>query len=96
MMNAFLGVLDDLGEGTTRHFLRDNPTWREYTRMMLLTVRRHPWVLPALRTALGTRGLRSGAAGPHGRLHFAPGNGSGARCTVPVRCDISLEVALNR
>lgn len=57
IMNAFLGVLDDLGEGTTRRFLRDNPTWREYTRMMLCTVRRHPWVLPALRSALGTRGL---------------------------------------
>ena len=57
IMNAFLGVLRDLGDGATRRFLRDNPTWREYTRMMLLTVRRHPWVLPALRRALGTRGL---------------------------------------
>lgn len=57
VMNAFLGILNDLGPETTRRFLRDNPTWPEYTRMMLRTVRRHPWVLPALRRALGTRGL---------------------------------------
>lgn len=57
VMNAFLATLNDLGEATTRRFLRDNPSWREYTAMMLATVRHHPWVLPALRRALGTRGL---------------------------------------
>jgi lycopene cyclase CruA len=57
IMNAFLGVLGDLGAETTHRFLRDTPTWREYTWMLLLTVRRYPWVLPALRRALGTRGL---------------------------------------
>jgi len=57
IMNVFLGALNDLGEETTRRFLRDNPSWREYTAMMLVTVRRQPWVLPALRRALGTRGL---------------------------------------
>lgn len=57
IMNVFLATLNDLGEATTRRFLRDNPSWWEYTAMMLATVRRHPWVLPALRRALGTRGL---------------------------------------
>ena len=57
IMNVFLATLDDLGTETTRRFLRDTPSWREYTAMMLATVRRHPWVLPALRRALGTRGL---------------------------------------
>ncbi|MHB8646210.1 MAG: hypothetical protein ACYDAR_10530 [Thermomicrobiales bacterium] len=57
IMNVFLGALNDLGEETTRRFLRDTPAWREYTAMMLTTVRRQPWVLPALRRALGTRGL---------------------------------------
>jgi len=57
IMNVFLGALNDLGEETTRRFLRDNPSWREYTAMMLVTLRRQPWVLPALRRALGTRGL---------------------------------------
>ncbi len=57
IMNVFLGALNDLGEETTHRFLRDNPSWREYTAMMLATVRRQPWVLPALRRALGTRGL---------------------------------------
>lgn len=57
IMNVFLGALNDLGEETTRRFLRDNPSWREYTAIMLATVRRQPWVLPALRRALGTRGL---------------------------------------
>jgi len=57
VMNAFLATLNDLGEATTRRFLRDNPSWREYTAMMLATVRHHPWVLPALHRALGTRGL---------------------------------------
>lgn len=57
IMNLFLGVLNDLGEETTRRFLRDNPSWREYTALMLATVRRQPWVLPALHRALGTRGL---------------------------------------
>jgi hypothetical protein len=57
VMNVFLATLNDLGAETTRRFLRDNPSWREYTAMMLATLRRHPWVLPALRRALGTRGL---------------------------------------
>jgi lycopene cyclase CruA len=57
IMNVFLATLNDLGAETTRRFLRDNPSWREYTAMMLATLRHHPWVLPALRRALGTRGL---------------------------------------
>ncbi len=31
VMNVFLGSLRDLGTGTTRRFLRDTPTWGEYT-----------------------------------------------------------------
>jgi len=57
VMNVFLGSLQTLGTGTTRRFLRDNPTWGEYTRMMLYTVARHPWVFTALRRRLGTRGF---------------------------------------
>lgn len=57
IMNVFLATLNDLGPETSRRFLRDNPSWREYTAMMLATLRRQPWVLPALRRALGTRGL---------------------------------------
>jgi lycopene cyclase CruA len=57
IMNVFLATLNDLGAETTRRFLRDNPSWPEYTAMMLATLRRQPWVLPALRRALGTRGL---------------------------------------
>ena len=37
VMNVFLATLNDLGAETTRRFLRDNPSWREYTAMMLAT-----------------------------------------------------------
>jgi len=57
VMNVFLGSLHTLGTGTTRRFLRDNPTWGEYTRMMLFTVARYPWVFTALHHRLGTRGF---------------------------------------
>jgi len=57
VMNVFLGSLRDLGTGTTRRFLRDTPTWGEYTGMMLRTVIRHPWVFTALHHRLGTRGF---------------------------------------
>lgn len=92
IMNVFLATLNDLGPEMTRRFLRDTPTWREYTAMMLATLRRQPWVLPALRRALGTRGLVQWLAdyGRFGLLALGraalgdPLHGRRARCAAAI------------